>query len=75
MSNKSVLNAALNKPDVSEYDALGVVTMSLGGRYYQVRFDDGAELIATNISDDDIPDGTGAGLIADHGGWILYALR
>ena len=74
MSEKSTANTVLQKPEVTEYDALGVVTMYLGGRSYQVRFDDGAELIATNSSDESVPDGTGVGLIAADGVWTMYVL-
>ena len=59
---------------ISSFDAIGVVVMHLGGRQYQVRFDDGAELIATNQSDEIVADGTGVGLFAVAGGWTMQAL-
>jgi len=59
---------------IPNYDAVGVVVMHLGGRQYQVRFDDGAELVATNQSDDPVPDGTGVGLFAIDGGWTMQVL-
>ncbi len=60
---------------ISSFDAIGVVVMHLGGRQYQVRFDDGAELIATNQSDEIIADGTQVGLFAVAGGWAMQVLR
>jgi hypothetical protein len=48
--------------------------MHLGVRQYQVRFDDGAELIATNKSDEIVADGTQVGLFAVAGGWTLQVL-
>lgn len=74
MSEKSIANTVSGMPKATEYDALGIVTMSLGGRSYQVRFDDGAELIATNSSDEIVSDGTGVGLIAANGEWTMYVL-
>ncbi len=60
--------------ELSSFDAIGVVVMHLGGRQYQVRFDDGAELIATNKSDEIVADGTQVGLFAVAGGWTLQVL-
>ena len=60
-----------NKPD---YDAIGSVIMHLGGKQYQVRFDDGAELIATYQSGGEVSDGTKVGLYAIAGGWTMYVL-
>lgn len=57
------------------YDATGEVVMHRGGRNYQVRFDDGAELIATSQSDTLVPDGTGVGLFAVAGGWSMHVLN
>ena len=57
------------------YDATGEVVMHRGGRNYQVRFDDGAELIATTQSDTLVPDGTGVGLFAVAGGWTMHILN
>ncbi len=74
MSENSTANTVSQMPKVTEYDALGVVTMSLGGRSYQVRFNDGAELIATNSSEESVSDGTGVGLIAADGVWTMYVL-
>ena len=48
--------------------------MHLGRRQYQVRFDDGAELVATNKSDYIVPDGTKVGLFAISGGWTMQVL-
>ncbi|RKM61374.1 hypothetical protein D6855_05645 [Butyrivibrio sp. CB08] len=57
------------------YDAIGIVVMHLGGNQYQVRFDDGAELVATCQSDENVPDGSGVGLLAIDGGWIMQVLK
>ncbi len=59
---------------MSDYDAIGSVVMRLGGAQYQVRFDDGAELIATNQSDEVVAEGTKVGLFAVAGGWTMYVL-
>ncbi len=60
-----------NEPD---YDAVGSVVMYLGERKYQVRFDDGAELVATCQSGGEVSDGTKVGLYAIAGGWTMYVL-
>lgn len=57
-----------------DYDAIGSVVMHLGGKQYQVRFDDGAELVATNQSEGTVPDGSTVGLYAIAGGWTMYVL-
>ena len=57
-----------------DYDAIGTVVMHLGGKQYQVRFDDGAELVATNQSEGMVPDGSKVGLFAIAGGWTMYVL-
>jgi hypothetical protein len=62
------------KGDKPDYDAIGSVIMNLGGKQYQVRFDDGAELIATYQSGGEVLDGTKVGLYAIAGGWTMYVL-
>jgi hypothetical protein len=57
-----------------EYDAIGSVVMHLGGQQYQVRFDDGAELVATNQTEGPVLDGSKVGLFAVSGGWTMYVL-
>ena len=59
----------------SDYDAVGTVVMHLGGRQYQVRFDDGAELVATSYSDEDVTEGTTVGLFAIAGGWTMHVIQ
>lgn len=59
----------------SDYDAVGTVVMHLGGRQYQVRFDDGAELVATSYSEEDVTEGTTVGLFAIAGGWTMHVLQ
>ncbi len=54
-----------------EYDAMGTIVMHLGGRLYQVRFSDGAELVANSQTDDILPANTQVGLYAVTGAWIL----
>ena len=63
-----------SEQQISSFDAIGIVVIHLGGRQYQVRFDDGAELIATNQSDEIISDGTRVGLFAVAGGWTMQVL-
>ncbi len=62
------------EPKMPDYDAIGSVVMHLGGKQYQVRFDDGAELVATNQTDGPVPDGSKVGLFAVAGGWTMYVL-
>lgn len=57
-----------------EIDAVGVVAMHLGGRLYQVRFSDGAELVASSRTDDILSPETKVGLYAINGGWVLQPL-
>ncbi len=59
---------------IPDYDAIGSVVMHLGGAQYQVRFDDGAELVATNKSREEVVEGTKVGLFAIDGGWTMYVL-
>ncbi len=63
------LNAA--EDQTPEYDATGCIAMHLGGRLYQVRFSDGAELVASSQTDDILPENTKVGLFAVTGGWTL----
>ena len=62
---------SLNQQKQAEFDAIGKVVMHLGGRLYQVRFSDGAELVASSQTDDILPANTQVGLYAVTGGWIL----
>ena len=57
------------------YDAIGIVVMHLGGSQYQVKFDDGAELVATCQSEGEVSDGAGVGLLAVDGGWTMQVLK
>ncbi len=59
---------------LQNFDAIGNVVMNLGGRQYQVRFDDGAEIIATSKTDAAVADGTKVGLMAVSGGWTMQVL-
>ncbi|MBO5598433.1 MAG: hypothetical protein J5943_07525 [Oribacterium sp.] len=62
---------SLNQQKQAAFDAIGKVVMHLGGRLYQVRFSDGAELVASSQADDILPANTQVGLYAVTGGWIL----
>lgn len=61
--------------ETKDFDAVGTVIMHLSGRQYQVRFDDGAELIATSYSDESVAEGTNVGLFAIAGGWTMHVLQ
>ena len=78
LSDEMLLNATggLNagEQNAPEFDAIGTVVIHLGGRQYQVRFDDGAELIAATQSDETVPDGAKVGLFAVAGGWKMHVL-
>lgn len=78
LSDEMLLNAtggfSVTNPKTPEFDALGTVVSYLGGRQYQVSFDDGAELLATNQSDTVVPEGTKVGLYAIAGGWTMHVL-
>ena len=65
---------ASDQQQATEIDAVGVVVMHLGGRLYQVRFSDGAELVASSRTDDVLSPETKVGLYAINSGWILQAL-
>lgn len=54
-----------------DFDATGTVTWHMGGGQYQVRCDDGAELIAENVTSSPVPEGAKVGLFAIHGGWTM----
>ncbi len=62
---------SLDQQKTPEYDAVGTIEMHLGGKLYQVRFSDGAELVASSQTDDILPASTQVGLYAVTGGWIL----
>ena len=78
LSDEAMLGAtggfAVDEQKMPDYDAIGSVVMHLGGSQYQVRFDDGAELVATNKSSGDVAAGTKVGLYAIAGGWTMYVL-
>ncbi len=78
LSDEMLFNATggLNagEQNAPEYDAIGTVVIHLGGRQYQVRFDDGAELIATSQSDGAVSEGAKVGLFAVAGGWNMHVL-
>jgi hypothetical protein len=65
---------AVDEHKLPDYDAIGSVVMPLGGAQYQVRFDDGAELVAKNKSREEVVEGTKVGLFAIDGGWTMYVL-
>lgn len=62
---------SLDQQKQGEFDAVGTTVIHLGGRLYQVRFSDGAELVASSQTDDILPANTQVGLYAVTGGWIL----
>ncbi|WP_036609434.1 hypothetical protein [Oribacterium sp. P6A1] len=78
LSDEMLLNAtgglSASEHKLPEFDALGSVVTHLGGRQYQVLFDDGAMLFATNRTDTVVPEGTKVGLYAIAGGWTMHVL-
>ena len=65
---------SLGQEKEPEYDAMGTIVMHLGGNLYQVRFSDGAELVATSQTEEILPENTKVGLFAVTGGWVLQVL-
>ena len=78
LSDEAMLGATgglvAGEQKMPDYDAIGSVIMYLGGKQYKVRFDDGAELVATDKSGREISVGAKVGLYAVAGGWTMYVL-
>ncbi len=63
-----------NGSEVTQYDALGTVFKHIGDRDYEVHLSDGAQVVATSVSDNIVHDGAPVGLIAKAGGWAMYEI-
>ena len=55
----------------AQYDVVGTVLKFLEGNDYEVRFNDGAVVIATSEVGGTLPKGAPVGLRAIRGGWIM----